>query len=505
MPVAAKLEARSVGVHFEGLKALDNVDLTLQVGEILGLIGPNGAGKTTLVNVLSGYQKPSAGTVHLAGADTSGWPAHCFARAGLARTFQAARLFPGMSVLENVEMAGVGTGRGRAQSREAAEKILSFLGLSHRAGIAAQALSYGEERLVGIGRALALNPSFMLLDEPAAGVSPQEAQDLMHTIARIRDEYGCGILVIEHNIQLIMRLCDRVHVLARGETIAEGRPDDVRADAKVREAYLGTNDNTGTIVAGARRQDRSTARPVLSISDLIVDYGPVRALAGVSISVREGEFVSVVGPNGAGKSTLLAAITGLVRHASGTIEYDGRKLGRDDAADRAMAGIALVPEGRRILSNLTVEENLRVGQTTRRRDSDAAERFDEILERFPILRERRHSYAGKLSGGEQQQLAIARALLGKPRLLLLDEPSLGLAPAMIDQVYAILTGLHEDGMTILLMEQNANRALLAAERAYVLRHATIELEGTAEELGRDPAFDKAYFGFDTASNPGGPQ
>jgi branched-chain amino acid transport system ATP-binding protein len=240
-----------------------------------------------------------------------------------------------------------------------------------------------------------------------------------------------------------------------------------------------------------------TAGEALAVSDLVVDYGSIRALRGISLTVKTGEYVSVIGPNGAGKSTLLAAIAGLVRPKSGSIRFDGRPLSGEGAAQRVHGGIALVPEGRRILTNLTVEENLRVGETTRRGDAGAAARFESVLERFPILRARLHGHAGKLSGGEQQQLAIARALLSAPRLLLLDEPSLGLAPLMIQQVYETLSELNEAGLTILLMEQNANRALLAADRAYVLRHGTVELQGRAEDLRTDPAFDRAYFGFET--------
>lgn len=492
------LTARGVGVHFEGLRALEGVDLDLARGEILGLIGPNGAGKTTLVNVLSGYQKPSEGSVELDGQPTTRWAPHQFPRRGLARTFQAARLFPDMTVLENVEMAGVGIGLSRAQARDAAVEILDYLGISARRHLTASALAYGEQRLVGIGRALAIKPRYLLLDEPAAGLSPQEAADLLTRITAIRDRYGCGILVIEHNMQLIMKLCDRVQVLARGKTISKGSPTEVQTDTAVREAYLGATDQTGVRVRErAQAVVAQDIAPLLKIENLVVDYGSVRALSNVSISVSRGEFVAVIGPNGAGKSTLLSAIAGLTRAGSGMISYAGRPLAGEGTAARVEMGIALVPEGRRILSNLTVEENLRIGQTTRRSEQDAARRFEDVLERFPVLRSRLKGHAGKLSGGEQQQLTIARALLAEPKLLLLDEPSLGLAPLMIDSVYETLSTLSEGGLTILLMEQNANRALMAADRAYVLRHGAVELDGHAGALRVDPAFDRAYFGFDT--------
>jgi branched-chain amino acid transport system ATP-binding protein len=493
------LAARGVGVHFEGLRALEHVDLDLVQGEILGLIGPNGAGKTTLVNVLSGYQRPSEGTVSIAGEETATWAPHVFARKGLGRTFQAARLFRDMTVLENVEMPGVGLGLSRTAARERALAILDNFGMTSRIGVRANALSYGEERLVGIARALAVEPRFLLLDEPAAGLSPQETAVLLTRISSIRDRYRCGVLIIEHNMQLIMRLCDQVQVIARGKTIAVGSPAEVQTNVHVRAAYLGAiEDDHGRIIKIKSYHAEAAKKPnLLSVGNLVVNYGQVRALSGVSITVGNGEFVAVIGPNGAGKSTLLATICGLVRPRSGSLIYNGQPLGREAPAWRVQRGIALVPEGRRILSNLTVEENLCVGETTRRGDAEATRRFKEVLELFPILRQRLKGHAGKLSGGEQQQLAIARALLSAPKLLLLDEPSLGLAPLVIDQVYETLAALNASGLTILLMEQNANRALLASDRAYVLRHGAVELEGAAEALRVDPAFDKAYFGFDT--------
>lgn len=492
------LVARGVGVHFEGLVALEDVDVDLARGKILGLIGPNGAGKTTLVNVLSGFQKPASGRVFLDGNDATRWTPYTFARRGLSRTFQAARLFPDMTVMENAELAAAGTGLSRRAAQQRALEMLDFVGLSERASVRARALAYGEERLVGIARALSAGPSFLLLDEPAAGLSPHEAGELLEKIAAIRENFGCGILVIEHNMPLIMELCDSVQVLSLGKTIAVGSPREIQSDSRVRAAYLGSETITGIHVAKDERQKMSPAEeaPFLDVKDLVVDYGAVRALSKVSMRVGQGEFVSVIGPNGAGKSTLLAAITGLVHPRSGRIDYEGRSIIGETTERRVQGGIALVPEGRRILTNLTVEENLRVGATLRRNEPEAAQRLDDVLERFPVLRARYKGYAGRLSGGEQQQLAIARALLSAPKLLLLDEPSLGLAPMIIEDVYEILVRLNQNGLSILLMEQNASRALQAGDRAYVLRNGIIELEGNAEALRDSPAFDRAYFGFE---------
>lgn len=490
------LFARGVSVHFEGLAALEDVDLTLRPGEILGLIGPNGAGKTTLVNVLTGFQLPTAGMVGIDAKAATGQPPHAFARAGLGRTFQAVRLFAGMTVLENVELGAVGKGVPRGEARAEAARVLAWLGLSEMAEVEAGTLPYGDERWVGLARALSGRPRFLLLDEPAAGLNEVEADRLMHTVARIRDEFGCGVLIIEHNMQLVMSLCDRIHVLEHGRTIAEGTPAEAQANPEVRRAYLGGHAGAAAGRTGRRRGAKLVApQPLLQVSDLKVNYGPVQALRGISLEVGEGELVSVIGPNGAGKSTLMLAISGIVAAAGGSIRYRGADLAGQAAERIVRDGISMVPEGRHVFPALTVEENLITGATPARGKGGNADDLEQVLTTFPILRERFRSPAGKLSGGEQQQLVIARALLARPRLLLLDEPSLGLAPLVIDLVFDTLARMRDEGQTILLVEQNAERALEVSDRTYVLRTGVIVLAGDSAEMAADPRFDEAYFGF----------
>jgi ABC-type branched-subunit amino acid transport system ATPase component len=236
------LVADGVSVRFGGLAAIEDVSLTLEPGEIVGLIGPNGAGKTTLINVLSGFQKPSAGEVRLDGRRFASETPDAFARAGVGRTFQAVRLFKQLSVSENLEVSLVAKGFTRTRARERAKALLSEFLLGDRGGMRAAALTYGEERKVGIGRALALQPRYLLLDEPAAGMAAAEVEDLRQAIVRVRAAYGCGILVVEHNMALIFALCDRIHVLASGRTIAVGGPREISANATVREAYLGVSE-----------------------------------------------------------------------------------------------------------------------------------------------------------------------------------------------------------------------------------------------------------------------
>lgn len=234
-----ELVASGVTVRFGGLVATDNVTIRLAQDHVLGLIGPNGAGKTTLVNVLSGFQRPSSGRILLGDKDITRFPRDGFARLGVVRTFQAVRLFKGLSVGGNVEVGFVSAGVGRGEARRRARSLLAEFDLADKADKPAASLSYGEERRVGLARALALEPRFLLLDEPAAGLAAAEADDLREMIGRIRKRYGCGVLVIEHNMALVMSLCDEIHVLNSGRTIACGNPAAIRADAAVRAAYLG--------------------------------------------------------------------------------------------------------------------------------------------------------------------------------------------------------------------------------------------------------------------------
>jgi len=236
-----QLKAHGVTVRFGGLVAVDEVSLSLARGEIVGLIGPNGAGKTTLVNVLSGFQRPLAGAIIVGERDCTRLPRHGFPRAGVVRTFQAVRLFRGLTVSENVEIGYVAQGIGRSEARRRARAILDELKMTGNAHRPAAGLSYGEERRIGLARALAVNPLFLLLDEPAAGLAAAEADELRHLIVDIRSKYNCGVLVIEHNMALVMNLCERIHVLDSGRTIAAGTPTEIRADAGVRRAYLGPN------------------------------------------------------------------------------------------------------------------------------------------------------------------------------------------------------------------------------------------------------------------------
>jgi branched-chain amino acid transport system ATP-binding protein len=233
------LRASSVSRAFAGVQALREVSLELRRREVVGLIGPNGAGKSTLVNVLSGFDRPTGGSVELEGRDVTRWPAHRRGRAGLARTFQHAHAFPALSVRENVEIAALGVGTGGRRAAARATELLELLALSRYAEALAGSLAHGDERRLGVARALATEPRFVLLDEPAAGLPEAEVPDFATAVRSVRDDHGAGVLLIDHNMALVMDVCDRVVVLDQGMTLAEGTPAEIRANLDVAAAYLG--------------------------------------------------------------------------------------------------------------------------------------------------------------------------------------------------------------------------------------------------------------------------
>ena len=236
----SKLTGSGLRVHFEGVKAVDDVDIEVSAGETLGLIGPNGAGKTTLLNVLSGFQRPTAGTITLDGHDITGMPAARRSRTGVVRTFQAIRVFRHLSVFENVELGAIGGGLRRTAARQRAAQLIDEARFEALAARPAGELSHGDQRLLGILRALAMGPKFLLLDEPAAGLNEAESQSLTGLLATVPARHQLGLLVVEHDMSVVMELSDRIHVMDYGRTIAVGTPAEVRQDAGVQTAYLGT-------------------------------------------------------------------------------------------------------------------------------------------------------------------------------------------------------------------------------------------------------------------------
>lgn len=231
---------------------------------------------------------------------------------------------------------------------------------------------------------------------------------------------------------------------------------------------------------------------MLEVKDLHVNYGAIQAVQGVDFTVNDGEIVALIGTNGAGKSTILKTISGLLKPKAGSITYDGNRIDKESAAKIVASGIAQVPEGRHVFEGLSVMENLKMGAYLQ--PKSMAAQLDVVFDQFPVLKERRNQDAATLSGGEQQMLAMGRALMAKPRMLLMDEPSMGLAPMFINKIFGIIQRINKRGVTVLLIEQNANQALQIADRGYVLATGKIKLAGTGQELLADPAVQAAYLG-----------
>jgi ABC-type branched-subunit amino acid transport system ATPase component len=512
--------------HFGGVHAVDGVSLEVEQGSIHGLIGPNGAGKTTLVNVITGYVPFQSGHAWLQSDKLTGLPAHRIAALGISRTFQNIRLFKDLTALENVlvgmhtrrrddtlaQLATLPVFRRDERSRlDDARALMDTVGLAAKdiGGRPAGTLPYGDQRRLEIARALALRPRLLILDEPAAGMNPSEKQGMRELIERLNDD-GLTVLLIDHDMRLVMGVCKRVAVLDFGRKIAEGTPDEVSTDASVIKAYLGTGGDKavasapGASAVGeadaaieASADSRRAAEPqqaILEVQDLTVSYGAITAVRGASLRVAAGEVVALIGANGAGKSTILNTLSGLIRPDSGFAHFDRLDLTRAKPSAIVRHGLVQVPEGREILARQTVLENLELATWGRRDGAAKRTQIEAVMKRFPILGERRALSAGTLSGGEQQMLAIARGLLARPRLLLLDEPSLGLAPQMVDEVFAAIEEIHREGTTILLVEQNALRALEIADRAYVLETGQIKLSGSGDDLLHNPAVRRAYLG-----------
>ncbi|MGN6468348.1 MAG: ATP-binding cassette domain-containing protein [Rhizobiaceae bacterium] len=488
MSAPAMLEVSGLTKRFGGLVAVKDISFTVNSGEILGLIGPNGSGKSTAMKAIVGIEKPNAGSVRVDGVEVAGWPSHRIARLGVGMVFQHSRPLHRQTVLENITLALLPDSlmhffHDRA-TEEQARRIADRVGLTPVLDRLPSTLPFADLRRMEVAKAIARDPKVVLVDEPFAGLTSKETEAFAGLIRELRDS-GHAIMLVDHNVKSVAALADRVFAMYVGERIAEGTVDEVMRDETVRRVYLG-----GKLETAARTEssfaDRDT--PFLQVDKLNVFYGKAQALEDVSLHVHKGEFVSVVGLNGAGKTTLFNAISGMVPY-SGEIRREGRSLAGQSAASIARGGIVQSPEGRDLFTDMSVRENLDMGG----QHLDAAtakERIEWLFDLFPILRTRQKQSAGTLSGGEQQMLTIARSLMMNPDLLILDEPTLGLAPVILEQISKALEKLRQTTpITVLLGEQNVTFALPHADRVYVLEHARIVWEGEpgrfAEEIGAD--------------------
>jgi ABC-type branched-subunit amino acid transport system ATPase component len=491
-------EADNIGKSFADRVVVRDFSTRILRGDRIGLIGPNGAGKTTALNVLSGYYRPSAGRVALGDTALVGLPAHRIARAGVARTYQTSQLFGSISAVDNVVLAGL---KGRlggllstralrsAPARDRALALLRACGYRGDPDARASDLPHVDRRLVEIARALATDPAVLLLDEPAAGLTGEDKAHLATLLREIAD-WKIALVLVEHDMALVMPTCTTIAVLDAGRRIALGSPAEIRADPVVRNAYLG--EIAQAPPPGVARATTG-AGELLGVNRLGAGYGTAPVLHDVSLAVKRGEAVALLGANGAGKSTLMRVLAGLHRPVRGGIAFDGVDLAPLSARRAVRLGLVLVPEGRQVFPELSVRDNLRLGAfRVGERNLDAD--IEAMLARFPRLRERIDQRAGLLSGGEQQMLALARGLMARPSLMLLDEPSLGLAPKIIAELFTALDRLREEGVSMLLVDQMAALALRIADRAYVMESGRIVMQGAAREVAGDPALARAYLG-----------
>ena len=483
-PAHTVFSAEGLSISFGGIKAVSAVGFSAHPGTVTSLIGPNGAGKTTVLNLLGGFCMPESGTVKLGELHIERQAAWRIARAGIARTYQTSQLFGSLSVIENLLIASPE----RSGTEAAAKRLLAFIGYRGDLHAPAAELAHVDRRLVEIARALVTRPAVLLLDEPAAGLSREDKSALSVLLRRIADS-GVTVVLVEHDMPVVMSISDRIVVLDAGVEIAAGTPAEVQRNPAVRSAYLGED---GERQAARHAGETGAGRVLLEVSELRADYGAEPVLKGIDLQVREGEFVAALGANGAGKSTLMHALCGLLRPVSGKIGFGSADLSRLPAHRVVAQGVVLVPEGRQVFAELSVLDNIRLGGYLRKDLPDAE--IESVLDGFPKLRERLHQRAGLLSGGEQQMLAIARGLMAKPRLLLLDEPSLGLAPNIIKDLFHALDLLRDARVTILLVDQMAGLALALADRAYVIERGRIVASGSGAEIAADGALEKAYLG-----------
>ena len=483
------LQARGLNKSFGGLKAVQNVDLAVRDRSLHALIGPNGAGKTTAFNLLSGMYVPDRGTVTLDGRDITGFKPEAIADAGIGRSFQITNLFPTLSVEENVRLAIQARSQHRAsiwrdarsltEVEEQTEALIGYLGVAGMERAQAGELSYGGQRLLDMGLALASGPRILLLDEPLAGLAAAERQRIGDLIKQISADLP--VLLVEHDIDRVFEISDAVTVMNNGEVLVDGTVDDARTSPEVQEVYIGSG---STAVAAAHRETAARPDVVLSLEGVNTFYGKSHILNDISMQVRRNEIVALLGRNGAGKSTLLKTIVGIAPPGSGSVRLDERELAGLSSAEAARLGIGYVPQGRRLFAGMTVGQNLELGRLKRQTGHGIHWDLDRIFDYFPRVRERLDTPADFLSGGEQQMVAVARALSGDVRVLLLDEPFEGLAPAIVEQLFESFDRLRHE-VSIIIVDHHLDLALALSDSTVALERGAVIHSGPSAALRDD--------------------
>jgi ABC-type branched-subunit amino acid transport system ATPase component/ABC-type branched-subunit amino acid transport system permease subunit len=485
----AILVASGLEKSFGGIRAVHGVSLHVRDRTLHALIGPNGAGKTTAFNLISGMFRPDAGTVMLAGRPITGLAPERITRAGVGRSFQITNLFGSLDVMENVRLAVQARDRRRfwfwADARgienvnlETAA-VMRTMGLAGMEGAQAASLSYGGQRLLDMALALATKPRVLLLDEPLAGLAAAERDRVGRLIKSISAEIP--VLLVEHDIDRVFALADAVTVMNNGEVLVDGSVADARDSPRVQEVYIGS----GTHALAARAGESAAKETILlAVSNVNTFYGKSHILRDVAFDVRDNEIVALLGRNGAGKSTLLKTIVGIAPPATGSIALGSEEIARRPSAQISRAGVAYVPQGRGLFAGMSVAHNLELGRLKRRTGNGVHWDEARIFEFFPRLKERLHSPADYLSGGEQQMLAVARALVGDTRLLLLDEPFEGLAPSVVEELFIAFDKLRRE-VSIVIVDHHLDLALALSDRTVALERGSVTHVGPSRALAAD--------------------
>lgn len=510
------LEARSLSIAFQGLKALTDFSMAIPEGEVHGIIGPNGAGKTTAINALTAFLQPTSGSVAFAGRPLPRSP-HAVARAGIGRTFQSPSIFTTLSAVQNVMCGGhrwtksglfgailrSPTMRGEEKTLRAdAVGWLERVRFSYGPDVEVSGLPFGELRKLEIARALMGRPRLLMLDEPTAGLTADEVMEIGRLLRSVRTPDGkpLTIILVEHNVPFVFGLCDRVTAVDKGMVIACGTPREVRGTPSVIDSYLGAAAAAGPVPRQAPRPAPKAAEdvaeePLLQVRGLSAGYDRMTVVRDIDLTVRAGDLIVLCGRNGAGKSTILNAVTGHPRPSAGEVLWQGRRIDGRSVSAIVRAGIGLVPQERGVISGQSVDSNLllsTVGLGLGR--AEFAERCDEIYARFPKLLERREQLAGTLSGGERQMLALAKVLIRRPQLMLLDEPTTGLAPTIVEELQKIVIDINAQGIALIVAEQNVGWIAPIASRAYLLENGRILASGDPGEVIRQEQVIESYLG-----------
>jgi branched-chain amino acid transport system ATP-binding protein len=499
------LRVRNLYKSFGGVAAVQDVSFDVPMGAVVALIGSNGAGKSTTFNLISGALRPDAGEIQLSGERLDRLSQQAICHRGVGRTYQISQLFEALTVRENVitsAIFGVKGMLGQKEAEKRADEILDTLALSSRQNETPKDLTLAERRRVEIARALVMRPKLLLLDEVLAGLTGSELDDAIALIRRLRTT-DFAILLVEHQMRAVMQLADSVVVMVNGQLLMTGEPDKVRKDPRVLAAYLGDEFNAirtgdvavtppGAATAPVVRSEGARAK-LLDVSGLSAGYGEVLAIRDVSLSVGPSEVVALIGSNGMGKSTTLNAISGVLPVRKGTVRFNGMEFAGRAAHEITRAGLAQVPAGRQLFPYMSVTDNLLLGSAFLPGAWEVREAtLSEVFSLFPRLLERGDLRAGVLSGGEQQMVAIGRALMGRPQLLMFDEPSIGLAPKVVAEVFESIARVAASGIGVLLVEQNVSWALRVASRVYLMESGMIVSAGRSEDLRADPSFLESF-------------